>query len=35
MLNKKRGAEIVPFFISIFGTHLDHILDIFTWNNWE
>ena len=33
---KKRGAEIVPFFpFNIWNTHLDHILDIFTWNYWE
>ena len=33
---KKRGAEIVLFFpFNIWNTHLDHILDIFTWNYWE
>ena len=33
---QKRGAEIVPFFhFNIWNTHLDHILDIFTWNYWK
>ena len=32
---KKGGWNSAFFHFNIWNTHLDHILDIFTWNNWE
>ena len=32
---KKGGWNSAFFHFNIWNTHLDHILDIFTWNYWE